>query len=278
MAAMVDVSCQTECQAMNDACCQTDRFVGTSMCKNLEKNNAMLKFYTGIPEWSIFIALFNLVSSEIHGSAKLTNFEMFVLFFMKIRLNLFEEDLAYRFDVHRTTVSRVFRRILNLLAVKTKDLIVWPDRDTLRLTMPTVFRKFFRQCCVIIDCTEVFIERPSNLLARAQVWSNYKHHSTIKFLIGITPQGTISYVSQCAGGRMSDKQIVESSDLIKYLIPGDIILADRGFTCDEYAQMSLAEVKTPPFTKGKNSWKRWTSTGVVNYLWLESMLNGLLVS
>ena len=74
---------------------------------------------------------------------------MFVLFFMKIRLNLFEEDLAYRFDVHRTTVSRVFRWILNLLAVKTNDLIVWPDRDTLRLTMPTVFRKFFRQCCVI---------------------------------------------------------------------------------------------------------------------------------
>jgi len=29
-------------------------------------------------------------------------------------------------------------------------------------------------------------------------------------------------------------------------------LADRGFTCDEYARMMLAEVKTPPFTKGKN--------------------------
>lgn len=104
---------------------------------------------------------------------------------------------------------------------------------------------------MIIDCTEVFIERPSNLLARAQVWSNYKHHSTIQFLIGITPQGTIPYVSQCVGGRMSDKQIVETSNLINYLIPGDLILADRGFTCDEYARMSLAEVKTPPFTKGK---------------------------
>ena len=45
-------------------------------------------------------------------------------------------------------------------------------------------------------------------LARAQVWSNFKHHSTIKFLI-ITPQGTISYVSHCAVGRISDKEIVE---------------------------------------------------------------------
>ena len=32
---------------------------------------------------------------------------------------------------------------------------------------------------------------------------------------------------------------------------GDIILADRGFTCDEYARMTMAEIKTPPFTKGK---------------------------
>ena len=27
------------------------------------------------------------------------------------------------------------------------------------------------------------MERPTDLLARAEVWSNYKHHSTIKFLI-----------------------------------------------------------------------------------------------
>ena len=111
----------------------------TSLCKNFENDAEMLKFYTGIPEWYVFIALFNLISPEVHGSTKLSKFEMFVLFFMKIRLNLFEEDLAYRFNVHRTTVSRVFRWILNLLAVKMKNLIVWPNRDTLRLTMPTVF-------------------------------------------------------------------------------------------------------------------------------------------
>ena len=29
------------------------------------------------------------------------------------------------------------------------------------------------------------------------------------------------------------------------------MLADRGFTCNDRAQMVLAEVKTPPFTKGK---------------------------
>ncbi len=28
-------------------------------------------------------------------------------------------------------------------------------------------------------------------------------------------------------------------------------MADRGFTCDEYARMAMAKIKTPPFTKGK---------------------------
>ena len=97
----------------------------------------------------------------------------------------------------------------------------------------------------------MFIEQPSDLLARAQVWSNYKHHSTIKFVIGITPQGTISYLSRCAGGRISDKLIVEPSNFLDYLLPGDVIVADRGFTCAEYACMAFAEVMIPPFTKGK---------------------------
>ena len=32
---------------------------------------------------------------------------------------------------------------------------------------------------------------------------------------------------------MSDKEIVERSNLIDHLLPGDVVIADRGFTCDE---------------------------------------------
>ena len=185
----------------------------------------------------------------------LSKISMFIL-----KLCLFCEDIGYRFGVNASTVSRNFHRVLDVTFVRTAHLIKWPDRETLCLTMPMSFRKFFKQCCVIIDSSEIFIERPSDLLARAQVWSNYKHHSTIKFLIGITPQGTIS---ECVGGWMSDKEIVEQSSLLQHLpgnnmlgfffffCVGDIILADRGFTCDEHARMAMAEIKTPPFTKGK---------------------------
>ena len=35
------------------------------------------------------------------------------------------------------------------------------------------------------------------------------------------------------------------------LLPGDVILADRGFTIEKAAGMYCAEVKVPPFTRGK---------------------------
>ena len=144
------------------------------------------------------------------------------MFMMKLRLNLFDEDLAQRFGIHSSTVSRNFHRVLNIAYEATSFLIQWPERDVLRLTMPLSFRRFFKKCCVIIDCTEIFMERPSDLLARTQVWSNYKHHSTMKLLIGITPQGTVSFVSRCAGGHISNKEITEQSGIMDHLLPGKI--------------------------------------------------------
>ena len=158
---------------------------------------------------------------------KISTFSSVVMFLMKLRLNLLDEDIAYRFRVHQSTVTRNFHDVLKVAAVKTSFLIQWPERDILHKTMPVSFRRFFRNYCIIIDCTEVFIERPSDLLARAQVWSNYKHHMTLKFLIGITPQGTVSYISKCAGGRMSDKEITETSGLMQHLLPGKLKLLHR---------------------------------------------------
>ena len=69
-------------------------------------------------------------------------------------------------------------------------------------TMPMDFRKSFKQCEIVIDSFEVFIERPTNLKARAQTWSNYKHHKTVvKFLIGINE--AISLLYGCHGNGTS---------------------------------------------------------------------------
>ena len=81
----------------------------------------------------------------------------------------------------------------------------------------------------IIDCSQGFIETPSSLELQAICWSYYKHHSTFKFFIGITSNDFISYVSNCCGGRASDKLIVNDSRFVNRLEPYDQVMADRGF-------------------------------------------------
>ena len=114
--------------------------------------------------------------------------------------------------------------------------------------MPTCFRKNFQSCAIIIDCFEVFIDQPTSLMARAQTWSNYKKNN---FLIGITPQGSISFISKGWDGRVSDVHLTENCGLLAKLLPGDVILADRGFTIDQATGVYCAQVKIPPFTREK---------------------------
>ena len=137
--------------------------------------------------------------------------------------------------------------------IRLQHLIFWPDHDALRKTMPDCFQVAFeRKVAVIIDCFKIFVERPSNLKARAATWSNYKHHNTIKVLLGITPQGVISFVSDSWGGRVSDKYLTEKSGILQQLLPGDVILADRGFDIGESVGMMQASLQLPAFTKGKS--------------------------
>ncbi|XP_065190842.1 uncharacterized protein LOC135821773 [Sycon ciliatum] len=122
--------------------------------------------------------------------------------------------------------------------------------------MPPEFAKNFKKCVCIIDCFEVFCQRPSDLMVRAQSYSHYKSHNTIKFLIAITPQGVISFISQAWGGRTSDKHITENCGFLEKLLPGDQVLADRGFTVQDSVGLYCAELVIPPFTRGKSQLSR----------------------
>ena len=113
---------------------------------------------------------------------------------------------------------------------RLSHLVKWPDRTELIATMSLTFRKHIgTNVAVIIDCIEVFINKPSNYMAKAYTWSQYKHHNTIKFLIGISPQGVISFISKAWGGWVSDQYLTEYSNFLKNILLGDVVLADRGF-------------------------------------------------
>ena len=230
-------------------------------------NDKKVSFYTGLPNLAILMLVIQYVTVAIpykKGTTghSLSCFQEIMLVLMKLRLNLDERDLAYRFEISQSSVSRIFKKWISIMSKRLQFLIRWPSREEVQKTLPDVFKKFFSRCVAIIDCTEVFIEKPSDLKARAQTWSNYKHHNTLKLLISITPQGTISFISKAWGGRVSDKYITEHSGFLEKLIPGDLVLADRGFTVQDSVGLYCAGLKIPPFTKNKKQLSRcevdWT--------------------
>lgn len=140
-----------------------------------------------------------------------------------------------------------------VLDVGLTPLISWPEGEELWRTMPMCFQfSFGTKITVIIDYFEIFIEHPSNLLARTQTFSHYNHHNTVKVLIGITPQGSIWLVSKTWGGRTSDKFVKERCGLLENLKPGDLLMADRGFAIVESLAPHQAKLVIPVFTKGKS--------------------------
>ncbi len=180
-------------------------------------------------------------------------FQEYVAVLMKFRLNSNYQDLAYQLGVSKATISRIFQKWVKAMDVRLRLLILWPDQDVLQKTMPACFQESFgKTVAVILDCFEISIERPSNLFARACTWSSYKHHNTVKVLLGTTPQGVISYVSQTWGGRVSDKHITEHCGILDKIIPGDVILADRGFDIADSVGVMQGRLHIPAFTKGKN--------------------------
>jgi len=216
------------------------------------KSDAKMNFYTGINTIVIFNTLFlliqpylpavkywkgpqyarqNIKNRQFKSQRKLTQRDEFLLTLMRLRLGLLNEDLADRFGISQGKCSYIFTTWIKLLSqLFGNSLVAWLPRESIRDNLPKLFRKTGNsKCRVIIDCAEVFMDRPKSLDCQAATWSDYKHHNTIKFLVGISPSGFISFLSPCYGGRASDKFITKDSGFYDLLERDDEVMADRGF-------------------------------------------------
>jgi len=119
-------------------------------------------------------------------------------------------------------------------------------------TMPDCFKYDSPFTRVILDSTEIFIEKPSCLRAQSAAYLSYLSHNTAKGLVGISPQGAVTFVSGLFGGHASDRQIVVSSGILDLLEPGDSVMADRGFETQHLLVSKNVSVNIPPFIRCKD--------------------------
>ena len=74
---------------------------------------------------------------------------------------------------------------------------------------------------------------------------------TWKALVGISPNGLVTFVSKLWSGRVPDKQITKESGLLEMIDYGDNVMADRGFDISNILPDGVT-LNIPPF-KGSRS-------------------------
>ena len=108
-----------------------------------------MKYYTGLQSYELLQVIYHFVICGLPQSiynGPCSAFQQFLMVLMKLCLNLGNQDLAYRFGVHQSTVARYFNRWLDILYAKLSVFVSWPEREVLLKTIPMEFRKKFRKC------------------------------------------------------------------------------------------------------------------------------------
>ena len=179
---------------------------------------------------------------------KLPLLEQFFLTLVRLRLGLLEQDLANRFDISVSSVSRITATWINLMFHSFKAIECYPPWHVVEKHMPEAFKKEYPNTRLINDATEFQVQRPSSLLTQSCTFSSYKNRNTVKVLIGIIPSGVIAYVSFAYEGSISDKKLVEVCGILEKLECGDEIMSDKGFQIQDL----LALVEAPGISLSSN--------------------------
>ena len=147
-------------------------------------------------------------------------------------------------------MCRIFITWVNFLAKCFEQLIIWPSKQLVKENLPASFREFPNTRC-IIDCSEIYVEKPCRPKAQRTTWSNYKHANTFKLLVGIVPTGTITFISKLYSGSISDQAIVNENGFLDKVEEGDDIMADRGFNIRHLLLPKKTSFNISAFSHGK---------------------------
>ena len=213
--------------------------------ETVKDNDKLLRFYTGFENYEVFSMVLDFLGRETAAHLDYQNTENlgeikhkykpgpcraltveneFFLVLCPLKVGLLEEDLSARFGVCQSVVSQIVNTWIKFIFFRFKELDVFPSREIVQLHLPECFRKKYPTTTLIIDATEIYIEKPNNPEAQQVTFSSYKNSKTLKALVGIVPKGGISFVSTLYGGSISDKELTQKSGLIEKPQYGDVII------------------------------------------------------
>uniref|UniRef100_T1JMC0 Transposase Helix-turn-helix domain-containing protein n=1 Tax=Strigamia maritima TaxID=126957 RepID=T1JMC0_STRMM len=165
------------------------------LLSNILKTDSAVNCFTGIQTIELLDYICQMsqeFDNNQHSELSLRNHIVFAM--CKLKTNISFRCLAFLFNISSSTCTRYFRKTVLLLAKVLECLIVWPDKEEILANIPKCFQKY-KRTRVVVDCTEVTVEKPLCLTCRILTYSHCKDTHTIKILIGVSPSGVITHLT-----------------------------------------------------------------------------------
>ena len=156
--------------------------------------------------------------------------------------------LAHFYSVSESYIRKSFTTWIMFLYHHFKDLkeVMFPGRDAFKHLKPKVF-KYFKNIRCSVDCTKFFCEVPQNYAQQGDVYSACKHHTTMKYLNPVNPNGAACFISDLYQGNIDGVTLFSQCDILNYINTGDSFLADKEFTVQDLLTLRQTTVFILPF-------------------------------
>ncbi|XP_042146290.1 uncharacterized protein LOC121835842 [Ixodes scapularis] len=246
-----------------DSCIQVDTLLkqkqGPRISLSMVKSDKELVILSGVGSLQLMkniVTEFDNVRKQMTLKARfLCSGDLVLMVMVKLYHNVSIGFLAFLFGVHRTTASENLKTAICILSHVLGAAVFIPSDESIKENLTVYFRKF-PHTKIILDCTEIAIQRPADLTSRIITYSHYKKTYTAKVLIGCAPSGMITFVSNAYGGRTSDCFITKESKVLEKCSPLEQVMVDKGFLIDKLCDDARVELVRPPFLRNKQRMSR----------------------
>ncbi|CAF4862406.1 unnamed protein product, partial [Rotaria magnacalcarata] len=168
------------------------KLLNTTICiERFRDDDTTIKYYTGFKSYKLFCLIFELLQTHydnhfimysmpnecgtFHSTSPdtclITKENQFFLFMIRLRRATAEEhELGIFFNVSQSTVSRIIIAWTRFIYSVLSSISLLPSKKQVQQNLPFEMKKNYPTVRVIVDCTELEIEKPSNPQAQQDTW------------------------------------------------------------------------------------------------------------
>lgn len=198
----------------------------------MELNNRQFHANFGLSKATIIILFGVLQSATSHGGFTLDHI-LWTFYFLKVYNTVDVSAVHWKVDpkTYRLWVWKVIQTLfiyLDTVSLFITFLIYKIDLND-RFDSETIM-----SINMALDGTECAVERPLDNAIQRQYYSGKKRKHTIKYEIGVQLQtGKIVWLAGGVPGSVHDITLYQTCGLKSHLLPGEMVLADKGYVGDD---------------------------------------------